>query len=71
MNYHEWQALGIENNWCGPAVCYTHDCLPLSLDEEEEMWHGDPCIHIIRLYDTPEHGKEIEDHHPASNWRKE
>jgi hypothetical protein len=35
------------------------------------MWGGqDPCIHIIRLYESPEHAEGIEESHSPSMWRK-
>ena len=32
--FNDWLKVGIEKGWCGPAVCYTHDGLPLSAKEE-------------------------------------
>lgn len=70
MEFDEWMKIGIENGWCGPAVCYTHDGLPTSeLDDEEWENGGDPCIHIIRLYEDEEHKTAIEINHSPSNWR--
>lgn len=69
MNYDEWVQIGIKNNWCGPAVCYTHDGLPTSVQEEDEWEEGDPCIHIIRLYETPDVKREVEENHSPSIWR--
>ena len=69
MDYNEWIQIGIKNNWCGPAVCYTHDGLPTSVQEEEEWEEGDPCIHIIRLYETADVKKEVEENHSPSTWR--
>jgi hypothetical protein len=70
MNYEEWVKYGVDNNWCGPAVCYTHDGLPTSLEEDEEFDESDPCIHIIRLYEDVVKKQEVEDNHSPSNWRK-
>jgi hypothetical protein len=69
MNYDEWIRIGIESNWCGPAVCYTHDGLPLSEEEDEEFYEGDPCVHIIRLYETPLVKAAVEENHSPSIWR--
>lgn len=69
MDYNEWIQIGIKNNWCGPAVCYTHDGLPTSVQEEEEWEEGDPCIHIIRLYESIDVKKEVEENHSPSTWR--
>ena len=37
MNFTEWLTMGMENNWCGPLLCYTHDGLPTTETEDEEM----------------------------------
>lgn len=71
MTFNEWLQIGINNRWCGPAICDTHDGMPLTDDESEMIWDGqDPCIHIIRLYETPEHAEAIEESHSPSMWRK-
>jgi hypothetical protein len=70
MDYSEWINIGIENNWCGPAVCYTHDGLPTSQLEDEEFDVNDPCVHIVRLYENFETKIAVEDNHSPSIWRK-
>ena len=41
-----------------------------SEEEAEELWDGgEPCIHVIRPYSSPDHKKEVEDAHPPSTWR--
>jgi hypothetical protein len=70
MDFNEWLKYGMDHNWCGPAVCETHDGLPMSNEEDEEFWESDPCIHILRLYESEEHGKAVEASHSASVWRK-
>jgi hypothetical protein len=69
MDFNEWMKFGIENGWCGPPVCYTHDGLPLSIEEETLLYEEDPCIHVVRMYESPEMAKEILDNHSPSNWR--
>ena len=69
MEFSEWIKIGIQNEWCGPPVCYTHDGLPLSIEEETELYESDPCIHIVRMYESPEMAKAIIDNHSPSNWR--
>ena len=69
MEFHEWLQVGYGNGWCGPPVCYTHDGLPMSESENDEFNEGDPCIHIIRLYEDAEHKTGIEEAHSASIWR--
>ncbi|KQO98733.1 hypothetical protein [Leifsonia sp. Leaf264] len=44
---------------------------PLSREEAEEFEEGsDPCIHILRLYASPEHKAAVEENHAPSNWRQ-
>jgi hypothetical protein len=69
MTYDEWIALGIINGWTGPAVCYTHDGLPTTQAEDEEFEMGDPCIHILRLYDDAEVKQAVQENHSPSVWR--
>ena len=71
MNYDDWIAIGIREGFCGPPVCYTHDGLPATLEEEENFYKDEPCIHIIRPYGTDAKLKcEVELNHGASVWRK-
>jgi hypothetical protein len=72
MDYNEWIKIGLDAGWCGPAVCYTHDGLPTSQQEE---WNADEdgeysCIHIIRLYENALQKSEVEENHAPSLWRK-
>jgi hypothetical protein len=69
MDYNEWIKIGIDAGWCGPAVCFTHDGLPMSL-EEEALWEEESCIHVIRLYEDDEMKQAIEDNHSPSLWRR-
>lgn len=69
MEFEEWLKIGIKNAWCGPAVCFTHDGLPTTQAEDEEFDNGDPCIHVIRLYDDPTVKTAVEENHSASVWR--
>ena len=69
MNYNEWITVGLDAGWCGPAVCYTHDGLPTSREEDDEFEENDPCIHIIRLYESADAKFKIEENHVPSVWR--
>lgn len=71
IDFDEWMEYGIEKGFCGPAVCYTHDGLPMSEEEwiEEEANGEPPCMHIIRLYEDDLQKKQIEDMHAPSTWR--
>ncbi len=37
MDFNHWLAYGIEQGFCGPPVCTTHDGIP-STREEDEIW---------------------------------
>jgi hypothetical protein len=69
MDFEEWLKQGIENGWCGPAICYTHDGLPTTVAEDEEFEESDPCIHIIRLYEDEAIKLGVEANHSPSIWR--
>lgn len=69
VGFTAWMRYGIEQGWCGPPVCYTHDGLPTSPTEDEEFEEHDPCLHIIRLYEDDEHKEAIEESHSPSKWR--
>ena len=70
MTFEEWLKQGMDNNWVGPAVCYTHDGLPTTITEDEEWDEMDPCIHILRLYESVEVKDSVEANHVPSVWRK-
>ena len=69
-NFETWLEHGIKMGWCGPAICDTHDGTPMSETEMEEFEDGgDPCLHIIRLYEDTDQKKSIEEVHSPSVWR--
>lgn len=72
IDFDAWLEIGMEKGWCGPPVCETHDCFPMSEEEYLEMdLHGEaPCMHMIRLYDDNDHRTQIEEAHSPSVWRK-
>lgn len=70
MTFEQWLQAGIDNRWCGPAVCDTHDGTPTSAAEDAEFDDGhDPCLHIVRLYPDAATAAAIEENHPPSVWR--
>lgn len=69
-DFDSWISFGMEQGWCGPPLCETHDGIPLTKIEEEEFEEGhDPCVHVIRLFETPEDKAEAESSHSPSQWR--
>lgn len=69
MDYQEWLAEGQRNGWIGPSVCYTHDGIPMSADEEDEFEEGDPCLFMLRVYNDVPHKLAVEVNHSPSQWR--
>jgi hypothetical protein len=70
-DFDSWLRYGMAMGWCGPAVCETHDGLPMSRDEEDLFFEGnDPCIHVIRLYEDEAKRVDVEQNHSPSQWRK-
>jgi hypothetical protein len=68
--FDEWLQEGLNLNFCGPAICYPHDGLPLTEQEDEQFSEGeDPCIHILRLYEDEDTKKAVESNHSPSIWR--
>lgn len=70
MDFDEWLKYGMEKRWCGPAVCETHDGLPMSEEEYEELYETDLCVHILRLYTDEDTANAVEAAHSPSVWRK-
>ena len=70
MDFDEWKQLGYDNKWIGPAVCSTHDGIPMSNEEDQEFIEGnDPCVHVLRLYESEEVKLQVEAAHSPSIWR--
>jgi hypothetical protein len=70
-DFDKWLKHGMEQGWCGPAVCYTHDGFPMSDAESDQFDDGDdPCVHMIRLYESQEQRSRVERDHSPSQWRK-
>lgn len=69
MNIDEWLKFGFEQGFCGPAVCETHDGLPMSEAEYVAFETNDPCIHVVRLYESAEMKAAVEEGHSPSVWR--
>ena len=70
MTFDQWLKFGMENDWVGPSVCYTHDAVPTTAQEDENWEEDDPCVHILRLYESSEVKTAVEENHSPSVWRK-
>ena len=52
-DFDAWLEHGISQKWVLPAVCSTHDGLPMTPDETEQFDSGgDPCVHVLRLCES-------------------
>ncbi len=69
MNIDQWIDLGYRNGWCTAPLCITHDGLPTSAEEDQQLDSDDICITIIRLCDNHQHQTAINNNHSASQWR--
>lgn len=68
--FDEWLQYGMLHGWCGPAVCYAHDGVPMSAAEDDYFINGgDPCIHILRLYEDRETREAVEANFIPYGWR--
>jgi len=67
MDFAQWLEYGINNKWCTKSVCETHNGLPTSA-QEDELWEQgeDPCIHVVRLVESPELWDEITKNYPEN-----
>ena len=55
MTQDEWIQLGVDNRWCTPSVCDTHEGVPMTEGERLDWEEGfDPCIHVLRLLRSDE-----------------
>ena len=69
--FEAWLRTGVEEGWVGPPVCSTHDGTPMTAEEGEELWDGgEPCLHVLRLYEDADKKREVEEAHPPSVWRQ-
>jgi hypothetical protein len=60
MEFSEWLQIGRDNDWVSESVCNTHDGVPMSEAEWDEFEEGDPCIHILRLYEDKQQKLDVE-----------
>jgi hypothetical protein len=70
MDFDSWAKIGYEAGWCSPPVCYSHDGVPMTAGEVEQLDIGeDPCLHVVRLYESADQKKGCEANHPPAVWR--
>lgn len=70
LDFEEWLAYGHGKGWTGSPVCITHDGMPMTESEENELSDGDdPCIHGMRLYEDGTIKRLVEENHAPTVWR--
>lgn len=70
MDFDSWLRFGMEQGWCGPTVCSTHDGIPTTREQDEAWESGDDlCVFVVRMYESPEEKKSVEENHSPSVWR--
>lgn len=70
ISFDIWLEIGLRQGFMTPPICYTHDGLPTTPEEDETFEEGDdPCIHIMRLYASPEEKAGVEENHSPTKWR--
>lgn len=70
ISFDEWLQQGYEAGFCGPPLCETHDAVGTTEAEDTDFSEGfDPCIHVLRLYESPEVKAGVEANHAPSQWR--
>lgn len=70
MDFDSWARIGYEAGWCSPPVCFIHDGVPMTAAEDEDVTEGnDPCVHVVRLYESADQKKGCEANSPAAIWR--
>ena len=67
--FEDWLKYGYVKGWVGAPICYTHDGLPTTEEEDAEFEESDPCIHILRLYYDKDEKRGVEENHSPSQWR--
>ena len=68
--FDDWLEIGLKNGWMTPPLCYTHDGIPTTPDEDQAFEDGDDiCIHIMRLYANPQEKADCEENHSPAVWR--
>lgn len=51
MDFVDWVNYGVEQGWCTPIHCDTHEGPMLTEDEAAEFDEGgDPCYPVVRIW---------------------
>lgn len=70
ITFDQWMEIGLRAGWVSPPVCASHDGIPTSITEDAEYMDGsDPCLFVMRTYESEEHKEAVETNCPAAVWR--
>jgi len=70
LTLEQWLEIGLKAGYTSPPVCMVHEGLPTSITEDAELLDGtNPCIYLMRLYESSEHKEAVEANVPATKWR--
>lgn len=50
QNFDDWLSYGLKQGWISEVVCSTHEGLPMTDEEVEELEDWDACIPAIRIF---------------------
>lgn len=71
LSFESWLEAGIEAGYCGAVLCVMHDGMPMTADADDRAEEGDdPCVPMVRLYESIAERKAVEANHSPSVWRK-
>ena len=65
-----WLQIGMDNGFISNVVCELHDGTPISKQEDDDFeLNLEPCLNIVRIYESKEHKKQIEANFPLAKPR--
>jgi hypothetical protein len=68
--FDEWLRQGVSLGFCSPVLCETHDGVGLTEEQEAEFNDGgDPCVHVIQVFESEEHRAFVFDNHSPIHYR--
>lgn len=68
--FDEWLREGVVAGFCSPVLCETHDGLGLTTEQESEFDDGgDPCVHVVQVFESKEHRDHVMNNHAPFQYR--
>lgn len=70
LTFDQWLEIGLRSGFTTPPVCSTHDGIPMTITEDAEFMDGsDPCVYVMRCYESNEVREAVEANCGAVVWR--